>query len=101
MNDDFESEKFRFKIPLVREKAAPAPEKEEPQEVARRDRALETQAAIVAIMKQAKVTTHNELMIQVLDRTKKRGQLDPAEIKKNIERLVVVQSGGFASLTDS
>jgi Cullin protein neddylation domain len=52
------------------------------------DRHYETQAAIVRIMKSRKAITHAELVAEVIKATRSRGVLEPAEIKKNIERLV-------------
>ena len=53
------------------------------------DRHYETQAAIVRIMKSRKTIKHAELVAEVITATKSRGVLDPADIKKNIEKSVV------------
>jgi hypothetical protein len=50
------------------------------------DRHYETQAAIVRIMKSRKTIRHVELISEVIKATKSRGVLDPADIKKNIEK---------------
>jgi hypothetical protein len=52
------------------------------------DRHYETQAAIVRILKARKSIKHAELVAEVLQATKSRGALDPADIKKNIEKYV-------------
>lgn len=52
------------------------------------DRHYETQAAIVRIMKSRKTIKHAELVAEVITATKSRGVLDPADIKKNIEKLI-------------
>ena len=52
------------------------------------DRHYETQAAIVRIMKSRKTITHAELVAEVIKATRSRGVLDPADIKKNIEKYV-------------
>lgn len=56
------------------------------------DRHYETQAAIVRIMKARKSVRHAELVAEVLQATRSRGVLDPADIKKNIDKY------GFLSL---
>lgn len=50
------------------------------------DRHLETQAAIVRIMKGRKVITHTNLVKEVIEATRSRGVLQPPEIKENIEK---------------
>ncbi|KAJ5312716.1 hypothetical protein PENANT_c007G00014 [Penicillium antarcticum] len=52
------------------------------------DRHLETQAAIVRLMKSRKVLGHAELISEVLNATKSRGALQPSEIKGEIEKLI-------------
>ena len=43
-------------------------------------------------MKSRKTITHAELVSEVISATKTRGVLDPADIKKNIERSVIFLS---------
>lgn len=50
------------------------------------DRHLETQAAIVRIMKGRKVITHTNLVKEVIEATRSRGRLQPPEIKENIDK---------------
>jgi cullin 4 len=62
---------------------------EENQETHRRvaaDRQFETQAAIVRIMKSRKTLPHAQLVAEVINQTKSRGAMDPADIKQNIEK---------------
>ena len=44
------------------------------------------------IMKSRKTITHVELISEVIVATRSRGVLDPADIKKNIEKYVLVMS---------
>jgi hypothetical protein len=53
------------------------------------DSYYETQAAIARIMKSRKTIKHAELVSEMIRATKSRGVLDPADIKKNIEKYVV------------
>jgi len=55
------------------------------------DRQFETQAAIVRIMKSKKRIAHNLLVAEVIEVTKKRGVLSVNDIKKNIDRYVVLR----------
>lgn len=52
------------------------------------DRHYETQAAIVRIMKSRKTIKHSELIAEVIEATRSRGTLQPADIKVNIEKSV-------------
>jgi cullin-4 len=62
---------------------------EENQETHRRvaaDRQFETQAAIVRVMKSRKTVPHAQLVAEVINQTKRRGAMDPGDIKQNIEK---------------
>ncbi|KAL8736024.1 MAG: hypothetical protein Q9166_000586 [cf. Caloplaca sp. 2 TL-2023] len=85
VNMNFSDPKYRIKINQVQAKETKEENKETHERVAA-DRVFETQAAIVRIMKGRKTITHQELMSEVISATKSRGPLDPAEIKKNIEK---------------
>jgi len=52
------------------------------------DRQYETQAAIVRIMKSRKTMTHQGLVAEVIEQTRRRGAVEVGEIKKNIEKLI-------------
>ncbi|KAI1501257.1 Cullin [Biscogniauxia marginata] len=87
VNKAFVDPKYRVKINQIQLKET----KEENQETHKRvaqDRQFETQAAIVRIMKSRKTMTHANLVAEVINQTKKRGAVDTAEIKKNIEKLI-------------
>lgn len=96
INLSFSDPKFRIKINQVQAKETKEENKETHERVAA-DRNYETQAAIVRIMKTRKTITHAELVSEVLVATKSRGALDPVDIKKNIEKSVVVFSPPFFS----
>ncbi|KAL9096825.1 MAG: hypothetical protein Q9165_000789 [Trypethelium subeluteriae] len=87
INAGFSHEKYRVKINQVQLKETKEENKETHERVAA-DRAFETQAAIVRIMKSRKLITHAELVAEVIKATKSRGQLNVADIKKNIDRLI-------------
>lgn len=87
INAGFEDPKYRIKINQVQAKETKQENKETHERVAA-DRNFETQAAIVRIMKSRKTITHVELISEVIVATKSRGALDPADIKRNIERYV-------------
>ncbi|MCJ1401029.1 hypothetical protein MMC11_004241 [Xylographa trunciseda] len=87
VNLKFEDPKYRIKINQVQLKETKEENKETHERVAA-DRHYETQAAIVRIMKSRKSIKHAELVAEVIKATKSRGVLDPADIKKNIERLI-------------
>lgn len=87
VNDSFTDPKYRIKINQIQLKETKEENKETHERVAA-DRHYETQAAIVRIMKSRKTITHAELVAEVITATKSRGVLDPADIKKNIEKYV-------------
>ncbi|KAI0887498.1 Cullin-domain-containing protein [Annulohypoxylon maeteangense] len=87
VNKTFTDPKYRVKINQVQLKET----KEENQDTHERiaqDRQFECQAAIVRIMKSRKTMTHANLVAEVINQTKSRGAIEPAEIKKNIEKLI-------------
>ena len=85
VNLNFADPKYRIKINQIQLKETKEENKETHERVAA-DRHYETQAAIVRIMKSRKRITHAELVAEVITATKSRGVLDPADIKKNIEK---------------
>ena len=87
VNNSFHHPKYRIKINQVQAKETKQENKQTHERVAA-DRAFETQAAIVRIMKTRKTITHPELVSEVISATKSRGPLDPMDIKKNIEKYV-------------
>ena len=87
-NPTFQDPKLRIKINQIQLKETKEENKETHQRVAA-DRHYETQAAIVRIMKSRKTIRHVELISEVIKATKSRGVLDPADIKKNIEKYVL------------
>lgn len=87
VNKAFTDPKYRVKVNQVQLKET----KEENQDTHERvvqDRQFECQAAIVRIMKSRKSMTHANLVAEVINQTKSRGAIEPAEIKKNIEKLI-------------
>ncbi|KAK0673793.1 Cullin family-domain-containing protein [Cercophora samala] len=87
VNRGFTDPKFRVKINQIQLKETKEENKETHEKVAR-DRQLETQAAIVRIMKSRKTMGHAQLVAEVINQTKARGAVDPGEIKANIEKLI-------------
>ncbi|KAI0476720.1 ubiquitin ligase subunit CulD [Xylaria cf. heliscus] len=87
VNKAFADPKFRIKINQIQLKETKEENKETHERVAR-DRQFETQAAIVRIMKSRKTMSHANLVAEVIDQTKKRGAVDTAEIKQNIDKLI-------------
>lgn len=87
INTAFTHPKYRIKINQIQVKETKAENQATHERVAA-DRQFETQAAIVRIMKGRKTITHAELVSEVIVATKTRGVLDPADIKKNIEKLI-------------
>lgn len=84
-NAAFSDPKYRIKINQIQHKETKAENKATHERVAQ-DRRFETQAAIVRIMKSRKQMTHPELQAEVINMTKKRGSVEPAAIKKEIEK---------------
>lgn len=87
VNLNFSHPKYRIKINQIQAKETKQENQQTHERVAA-DRNYETQAAIVRIMKSKKKITHAELVSEVITATKNRGVLDPADIKKNIEKYV-------------
>lgn len=86
-NLNFTHPRYRIKINQIQAKETKQENQQTHERVAA-DRNFETQAAIVRIMKSRKTITHAELVSEVISATKTRGVLDPADIKKNIEKYV-------------
>ncbi|RAL68576.1 hypothetical protein DID88_007298 [Monilinia fructigena] len=87
INLNFSDPRYRIKINQIQMKETKAENKEMHEKVAR-DRSFETQAAIVRIMKSRKTLTHQNLVAEVINSMKGRGAVEPAEIKKHIEKLL-------------
>lgn len=85
VNGAFTDPKFKIKINTIQLKETKEENKATHERVAA-DRQFETQAAIVRIMKSRKVLGHAQLVAEVINQTKARGAVDPAEIKANIEK---------------
>jgi hypothetical protein len=83
-NKAFSDPKYRVKINQIQLKESKEENKATHERIAQ-DRRFETQAAIVRIMKSRKKMGHAELTAEVINMTKKRGSVEPAEIKKEIE----------------
>ncbi|KAI5459911.1 Cullin [Mariannaea sp. PMI_226] len=86
-NKLFTDAKYRVKINQIQLKETKEENKATYERVAQ-DRRFETQAAIVRIMKSRKSMGHAELVAEVINMTKKRGSVEPAAIKKEIESLI-------------
>ncbi|KAK5989153.1 Cullin-4A [Cladobotryum mycophilum] len=86
-NKLFTDPKYRVKINQIQLKETKEENKATNERVAQ-DRRFETQAAIVRIMKSRKTMGHAELVAEVISLTKKRGSVEPAAIKKEIESLI-------------
>ena len=84
-NAHFTDPKTRIKINQIQLKETKEENKETHVRVAA-DRHFETQAAIVRIMKGRKTIGHAELVAEVIKATRSRGVLEPADIKKNIDK---------------
>lgn len=87
VNRAFKDPKFRVKINQIQLQETQDENRETHERVAA-DRQFETQAAIVRIMKSRKTLTHALLVAEVINHTKKRGAMEPADIKANIEKLI-------------
>ncbi|KAF3903499.1 Cullin-4A [Dactylellina cionopaga] len=87
VNLSFSDPKIRIKINQIQLKETKE-ENNATHEQVTQDRQYETQAAIIRIMKSRKSIGHNELITETINQTKKRGVLDLADIKKNIEKLI-------------
>jgi len=87
LNTNFSHEKYRVKINQVQLKETKEENKETHERV-QADRNFETQAAIVRIMKSKKKIGHQQLIVEVIEATKKRGVLNMGDIKKNVDRLI-------------
>ncbi|KAI9649424.1 hypothetical protein NHQ30_002000 [Ciborinia camelliae] len=87
INLNFSDSKYRIKINQIQMKETKEENQETHEKIAK-DRSFETQAAIVRIMKSRKKMTHQNLVAEVIDAMKRRGAVEPAEIKKNIESKV-------------
>ena len=85
VNKAFSHPKYRVKINQVQLKETKEENKATHERV-RADRELETQAAIVRIMKSKQKISHNMLITEVIEATKKRGVLGMPEIKKQIDK---------------
>ncbi|KAI2789890.1 hypothetical protein POX_d05389 [Penicillium oxalicum] len=86
-NTGFSDAKMRIKINQIQLKETKEENKTTHERVAA-DRHYETQAAVVRIMKSRKTIKHAELIAEVIEATRHRGTLQPAEIKTNIEKLI-------------
>ncbi|OAA53398.1 Cullin [Cordyceps fumosorosea ARSEF 2679] len=86
-NAAFSDPKYRVKINQIQLRETKEENKATNERIAQ-DRRFETQAAIVRIMKSRKTMGHAELVAEVINLTKKRGSVEPASIKKEIESLI-------------
>ena len=85
VNLGFSDAKYRIKINQIQLKETKEENKQTHERVSQ-DRQYEAQAAIVRIMKSRKAMSHALLVAEVIEQTRKRGQLTPQEIKKNIDK---------------
>ena len=83
-NKTFTDPRYRVKINQIQHKETKEENRVTHERIAQ-DRKFETQAAIVRIMKSRKTLGHAELVAEVITMTKKRGSVEPAAIKKEIE----------------
>lgn len=98
VNTGFTDLKFRVKINQIQLKETKEEVKETHERVTQ-DRQYETQAAIIRIMKGRKTVRHAELVGLTIEQTRNRGVLDVGDIKKNIERYVVLRTERGRALT--
>lgn len=84
-NKTFSDPKYRVKINQIQLKETKEENKATHEKIVQ-DRRFETQAAIVRIMKSRKTLGHSELVAEVINLTKKRGSVEPAAIKQEIEK---------------
>ena len=84
-NAGFWDAKVRIKINQIQMKETKEENKATHEKVVR-DRGLETQAAIVRIMKSRKELGHAVLVAEVIEMTRRRGPVDAGQIKKEIEK---------------
>lgn len=84
-NKAFSDPKYRVKINQIQLKETKEENKATHEKIVQ-DRRFETQAAIVRIMKSRKTLSHAELVTEVINLTKKRGSIEPAAIKQEIEK---------------
>ncbi|KAL8338298.1 hypothetical protein RB601_006469 [Gaeumannomyces tritici] len=87
VNKLFADPKIRVKINQIQLKETKQENKETHERVVA-DRQFETQAAIVRIMKSRKTMPHAQLVAEVIEQTRRRGAMDPVDIKVNIEKLI-------------
>lgn len=89
INKAFQDPKLRIKINQIQLKETKEENKETHERI-EQNRRFETQAAIVRIMKARKTIGHAELVAETISLTRKRGPVDAAAIKKEIERYVTL-----------
>lgn len=87
VNRAFTDARYRIKINQIQLQETKEENRQTHERVAQ-DRLFETQAAIVRVMKSRKTMTHAALVAEVINQTRKRGAVEPAEIKLNIEKYV-------------
>ncbi|RDA85469.1 hypothetical protein CP532_0008 [Ophiocordyceps camponoti-leonardi (nom. inval.)] len=85
INKAFSDAKYRIKINQIQLKETKEDNKATHERISQ-DRRFETQATIVRVMKSRKRMGHAELVAEVINLTKQRGSVEPAAIKKEIER---------------
>ncbi|KAL1843690.1 hypothetical protein VTJ49DRAFT_390 [Mycothermus thermophilus] len=102
VNRAFTDPRFRVKINQIQLRETRDENRSTHERVAA-DRQFETQAAIVRIMKSRKTMTHAQLVAEVINQTRKRGAVEAAEIKANIDKWVLPSDcflDGLKMLTD-
>ncbi|ROT35960.1 cullin-4A [Sodiomyces alkalinus F11] len=87
INKAFSDPKIKIKINQIQLKETKEENKATHDRIVE-DRKYETQAVIVRIMKARKTMGHSELLAEVFNHTRKRGPLDPSQVKKMIETLI-------------